>query len=93
MQTQSKELQEYIQSSIEAIKNAVQGTGFEVSNAIEFSLAVTNTSEAGGGVKIFVAKADGKLTSEEISHIKFSVQPTVERVAHVFRSPHHDSMK
>lgn len=68
---ESKELEEYINSSITAIKNGVKGTGFEIVKPIEFNLAVINTAEGGGGLKIYIAKAEGKLKSEEISHIKF----------------------
>jgi hypothetical protein len=68
---ESKELQDYIRSSITAIKEGVEGTGFKIMKPIEFNLAVTNTLEGGGGLKIYVVKAEGKLKSEEISHIKF----------------------
>jgi len=75
MNIESKELQEYINSTITAIKNGIKDTGFEIVKPIEFNLAVINTTEGGGGLKIYVAKAEGKLKSEEISHIKFEVQP------------------
>lgn len=75
MEIESKELKDYINSSVVAIKNGVEGTGFEIVKPIEFNLAVTNTKEGGGGLKIYVAKAEGKLKSEEISHIKFEAQP------------------
>ena len=86
MEIESKELQEYIKSSIIAIKNGVDGTGFKIIKPIEFNLAVTNTSESGGGLKIYVAKAEGKLKSEEISHIKFEVQPAPQMASIVY--PH-----
>ena len=73
MNIESKELKEYIKSSIVAIKEGVEGTGFEIEKPIEFNLAVVNTTEGGGGLKIYVVKAEGKLKSEEISHIKFEV--------------------
>jgi hypothetical protein len=78
MEIESKELQEYIKSSITAIKKGVEGTNFRIIKPIEFNLAVTNTVEGGGGLKIYIAKAEGKLKSEEISHIKFEVQPKPE---------------
>lgn len=87
MEIESKELQDYIKSSITAIKNSVEGTGFKIIKPIEFNLAVTNTAEGGGGFKIYVAKAEGKLKSEEISHIKFEVQP--ESKAQQFRPVNH----
>ena len=75
MDIESRELSEYIKSSITDIKNGVPGTGFKISKPIEFNLAVTNTKEGGGGLKIYVANAEGKLKSEELSHIKFEVSP------------------
>ena len=80
MNIESKELEEYIKSSITAIKNGVEGTGFKIIKPIEFNLAVINTAEGGGGLKIYVVKAEGKLKSEEINHIKFEVQPKAESV-------------
>jgi len=75
MEIQSQELQEYIKSSVLAVKNAVEGTGFSIVKPIKFSLAVTNMTETGGGLKIYVANAEGKLKSEEISHISFEAEP------------------
>ena len=84
MDVESKELQEYIKSSITSIKDGVEGTGFRIVKPIEFNLAVTNTVEGGGGLKIYVAKAEGKLKSEEISHIKFEVQPKPEPAQFIY---------
>ena len=75
MKNESEQLEKYIKTTITSIKNAIQGTGFEIVKPIEFDLAVVNTSEGGGGFKIYIAKAEGKLKSEEISHIKFEVKP------------------
>ena len=44
---------------------------FYTSDPIEFDLAVVNVSEGSGGFKIYVAKAEGKFKSEEISRIRF----------------------
>lgn len=86
MEIESKELQDYIRSSITAVKNGVDGAGFRIVKPIEFSLAIINTKEGGGGLKIYVAKAEGKLKSEEISHIRFEVVPELkESTVHVFR--------
>lgn len=73
MTVQSKELKDYIKASLEAIKDGLENTGYEIKDSIEFSIAVTNTKERGGGLKIYVAKAEGKLNSKEISHLKFKV--------------------
>lgn len=78
MEIESKELEVFINSSLTSIKNGAKGTGFKIIKPIEFNLAVINISEGGGGFKIYVAKAEGKLKSEEISHIKFEAQPERE---------------
>lgn len=88
MDIESKELKEYIKSTITSIKDGVEGTGFEIDKPIEFNLAVTNTTEGGGGLRIYVVKAEGKLKSEEISHIKFEVRPKIEMV-HIHRPINH----
>ena len=75
MNIETNELKEYIMSSLSAISDGVYGSNFKIVKPIEFNLAVTNTVEGGGGLKIYVAKAEGKLKSEEISHIKFEVSP------------------
>jgi hypothetical protein len=72
------EFQKYIESSLLSISNSVKNSGFKISDPIEFNLAITNTNEGTGGFKIYVAKAEGKLKSEEISHIKFKVHPDVK---------------
>jgi len=79
MNIDSKELQEYIKSSILAVQTGVEGTNFKIVKPIEFN---TNTSEGSGGFKIYVVKAEGKLSSEEISHIKFEVTPTLKASVH-----------
>jgi hypothetical protein len=78
MEIEPTELKEYIKSSIDAIKGGVEGTGFVIAKPIEFNLAVMNTVEGGGGLRIYVVKAEGRLKSEEISHIKFEVHPKRE---------------
>ena len=90
MEIESKELQEYIKSTLTAIKNGVKAAGFRTSNPIEFNLAVTNVSEGGGGLKIYVVKAEGKLRSEEISHIKFQAIPEYKQPPPSQPGPHYD---
>lgn len=75
MDIETGELQEYIRSSITAIQHGGDGTNFEIVKPIEFNLAVANTIEGGGGLKIYVVKAEDKVKSEEVSHIKFEFQP------------------
>ena len=86
MDIDSGELREYIKSSLAAIKAGLDGTGFEITKPVEFNLAVTNTIEGGGGLKIYIAKAEGKLKSEQVSHIKFEAQIKRETV-HIYRPP------
>lgn len=74
MAIRSKELEAYLSSSLKAIKRGVEGEGdFKISGPIQFDLAVTNVQEGNGGLKIYVANADTKLKSEEISRIKIKV--------------------
>lgn len=76
MNIEPKELEDYLKSSLSAIKRGVEGGGdFRISEPIEFDLAVINTQEGGGGLKIYVAKVEGGFKSEEISHIKIKVSP------------------
>ena len=76
MTIKSKELEDFLSSSLSAIKNGTEGSGdFSIVGPIEFDLAVINTRETGGGLKIYIVKAKGNLKSEEISHIKIKVNP------------------
>ncbi len=76
MNVESKELEEYVQSTLTAISKGVSNVeGFRILKPIKFNVAVVNTKEGGGGLKVFVASAEGKLKSEEVSHIEFEVQP------------------
>lgn len=78
MDVRSKEIQEYIKSSIIAIKQGIEGTDFEIIKPIEFDLAVVNTKEGDGDLKIYVIKAGGRLKSEEINHIRFEIKPILK---------------
>lgn len=89
MKIESNELKEYIKSSLSAISEGVEGSNFKIIKPVEFNLAVTNTVEGGGGIKIYVAKAEGKLKSEEISHIKFEVSPK-PKLAQIIKMNHED---
>ncbi len=84
MEIESEQLESYIKSALSAIKNGLKETDFEIVKPIEFDLAIVNTSEGGGGLKIYVAKAEGKLKSEEINHIKFEVQLKYHDSVHVY---------
>ena len=46
---------------------------FKISVPFHFDLAITNAQEGTGGLKIYVANAEKKLKSEEISRIKIKV--------------------
>jgi len=84
MDIESKELEEFLSSSLSAIKKGAEGSGdFRIAEPVEFDLAVINTKEAGGGLKIYIAKAEGKFKSEEISHIKIKVKPDRKKEANV----------
>lgn len=88
MQTDSKELEDYIKEVISAIKNGVSSTNYRVDGSIKFHLAVTNMREGAGGLKIYVANAGGKVKSEEISTISFDVKPDIH--AQQFQPTRHD---
>lgn len=75
MKIESQELEEYLHSSLVSIKDAVSKAGFRLSDPVEFNLAIINSREGGGGLKIYVANAGGKLKFEEVSHIKITVRP------------------
>lgn len=80
MATRSKELEEYLRASLRAIKRGVEEDGdFKISGPISFDLAVTNAQEGSGGLKIYVANADTKLKSEEITRIKIKVASVVPK--------------
>jgi hypothetical protein len=78
MNIESQELKEYIKSVVSSVSEGITDGGFRIIEPIEFDLAVTNTTEGSGGLKIYVAKAEGKLKSEEISHIKFKATPNTK---------------
>lgn len=71
---ESKELEEYLRSSLASIKKGVDGSGFEVSGPIEFNIAVMNIKKGEGGLRIFVAGVKGGLKSEKLTHIKLKVR-------------------
>lgn len=76
MKVESNELEEYITSTLAAIKSGVHADGsFKIHGLINFDLAVTNIKEAKGGFKVYVIGADAKHKSEHVSRIRFDVKP------------------
>ena len=76
MKIESNELEEYIRSTLAAIKKGVHADGtFRIHGLINFDLAVTNVKEAKGGLKVYVVGAGGKFKSENVSRIRFQVKP------------------
>ena len=76
MKIESNELEEYIRSTLAAIKRGVhKDDSFRIQGSIEFDLAVTNVKEGKAGLKIYVVGAAGKSRSENVSRIKFRVRP------------------
>lgn len=75
----SKELTEYINSIKNAIESASEGS-FQITSDIEFELAIINSKEKGGSIKLYVVDAKGKFEDQAISKIKFTmgykVRPT-----------------
>ena len=76
MKIESNELEEYIRSTLAAIKKGVHADGtFRIHGLINFDLAVTNVKEAKGGLKVYVVGASAKHKSENVSRIHFQVKP------------------
>ena len=71
MEIKSNELEEYVGNVLSAAKRAIESQDFHIDGPIEFDLAVTNVSDTAGGLKIYVASAEGKQKSEEITRIHF----------------------
>ena len=71
----SKNITEFIQSSIEGIEEGIQSnkSKFRFETPIEFELSVSVKKRAEGKIDIVVASAGGKYDKEEISKIKFSI--------------------
>jgi hypothetical protein len=74
MKVEAQELEEYLRASLNAIRTGVETSRFLLDGPVEFNLAVTNTKEGDVGVKIYVASAEGKVRSEEVSHIRLLVR-------------------
>jgi hypothetical protein len=87
MSISSQELRDFLSSSLGAIKKGIDDAGsFTIDEPIEFNLAVVNIKEGSGGVKIYVANADTKFKSKEISRIKIRVQPNKKSNIEIVKS-------
>ncbi len=69
------ELYSFIEKSLEDIFHAAEQSRSEV-GPVEFSLAVTEIKEAGGGIKLIVADATGKYQRQKITTLRFTIRPT-----------------
>ena len=75
------ELSDFIASTLAAITDGISGRGngasFHLASNIKFDVAITVTkeTEAGGGLRLHVASAGGKITAqnESINKIAFEV--------------------
>lgn len=76
MSLDSEELKNLVGSTIDNIQEGLKNKGYHISGAIEFEVAVVNMAKAEGGIKLYVVKAEGKHTSENVSKIKFKVEKT-----------------
>lgn len=66
------ELQEFIQTTLEQIKN---GTGEDkIRGTVEFEVAVTKITDKGGKVGVSVVGIEANSKSENVSKIRFRVQ-------------------
>jgi len=76
MKIESNQLEEYIQSTLSAIKKGVHAdSAFRIHGLIDFDLAVTNVKEAKGDLKIYVVGTGAKHKSENVSRIRFQIRP------------------
>ncbi len=57
------------------MRAGLKGESFVIVQPIKFDIAVTETKEAGGGLKIHVVNAGGKYKAEEITKIQFEIHP------------------
>lgn len=78
MKIESKELQDFIHATLTAIKGGLaEHKDFTVDGPVAFSLAVVNTQEKGGGIKIYVTNASGKFKKEQVSKLEFKISPVI----------------
>jgi hypothetical protein len=75
-QIQSKQIEEYIKSTLDSIKQGVHADGIsKIDGSIVFDIAVTNLKEGEGNIKVYVVGLEGKSRSEVITRIYFKVKP------------------
>ena len=74
MKIDSKELKDFIRSTLNSIRDGIGNDDFHLDGPVKFSLAVISTSERGGGLKIYVTNASGKYKKEQISKLEFRVK-------------------
>lgn len=72
MEIESKELSDYIQGVLNGVNNGII-EDYNLKGSIEFELAIVNSKETEGGLKIHVAKLGADYSKEETSKIKFEV--------------------
>ncbi len=72
MEIDSAELGDYVKSTIEGIEKGLK-EGYKLKGEIEFELAIINTKEGEGGLKIKIVNVGGSLSKENVSKIKFKV--------------------
>lgn len=75
----SRDLKEIVGTTIDSIREGMNGRNCGVIGAIEFEIAVIKSKEAEGGFKFFIADASGNYSKESISKIKFHVIGTQTR--------------
>lgn len=74
MKFDSDELTEYVSSvlkGIQASENA--NVDFSLTSGVTFDLSVIHKKEAGGGIKILIADAEGKYEKQVVSRITFTM--------------------
>jgi len=70
---ESKELQDFIESTLASIDRALKNTGYRLTGPVKFQIAVVSAKRAEGGLKLLVVDASGKYDKESTSRIEFEV--------------------
>jgi len=68
---EENELETYLKNALKSIEKS-QTKLFKVQPPIEFEIAVVNTKDKSGGIRVMIADANVKYKTESLSKIKIS---------------------
>lgn len=69
----SDDLKQIVSTTIDSIKEGLNGKECSVAGLIEFEVAVVKSINSKGGFRFIIAEAGGNYNKESISRIKFSI--------------------